>query len=35
MTGELIGYVDFGDDNVNLATFENVQSTASHVLVLL
>ena len=34
-TGELIGYVDLGDTDVNMATFENVQTFASHVLVLM
>ena len=32
-TGELIGFVDLGDQDVNYATLENVQSIASHVLV--
>ena len=32
-TGEIIGYVDLSDQNVNLATLSDVQSVASHVLV--
>ena len=32
-TEELIGYVDLGDTDVNMATFENTQTIASHVLV--
>lgn len=32
-TGELIGYVDLGDQQLNRATLENVQSVATHVLV--
>jgi len=32
-TGELIGYVDLGDPAVNYATFEKVDSIATHILV--
>jgi len=32
-TGELIGYIDLGDPSVNFATFKNVETVASHVLV--
>jgi len=34
-TGELIGYVDLGDQQLNYATVKNVESIASHVLVFL
>jgi len=34
-TGELIGYVDLGNAEVNLATFNAVDTIASHVLVLM
>ena len=34
-TGELIGYVDFGDSDINLATLENVETIATHVLVMM
>ena len=34
-SGELIGYVDLGDVNVNFATLDNVQEVATHVLVFL
>ena len=33
--GELIGFVDLGDININYATLENVQKLATHVLVFL
>ena len=34
-SGELIGFVDLGDININCATLENVQKLATHVLVFL
>ena len=34
-SGELIGFVDLGDININYATLENVQKLATHVLVFL
>ena len=34
-TGNLIGYVDLGDIDVNLATLQNMDKNASHVLVFL
>ena len=34
-TGELIGFVDLGDINVNFATLKNVEKLATHVLVFL
>lgn len=34
-TGELIGFVDLGDVNVNYGTFKNVEDLATHVLVFL
>ena len=34
-TGELIGYVDLGDRQLNYATVKDVQSIASHALVFL
>ena len=34
-SGELIGFVDLGDSNVNMATVDNLSSLATHVLVFL
>ena len=34
-SGELIGFVDSGDININHATLENVQKLATHFLVFL
>ena len=34
-SGELIGFFDLGDININYATLENVQKLAAHVLVFL
>ena len=34
-TGELIGFVDLGDMNVNYATLHNVKELVTHVLVFL
>ena len=34
-SGELIGFVDSGDININHATLENVQKSATHFLVFL
>ena len=34
-SGELIGFVDLGDINVNFATLKNTQTLATHVLVFL
>lgn len=34
-SGDLIGYVDLGDKEVNLATLKNSESIASHILVFL
>ena len=34
-SGELIGFVDLGNININYATLENVQKLATHVLVFL
>ena len=34
-SGELIGFVDLRDININCATLENVQKLATHVLVFL
>ena len=32
-TGELIGFVDLGDTDLNYATFQNAQQLATHILV--
>ena len=32
-TGELIGYVDLGDEDLNFASLENVETIATHILV--
>ena len=34
-SGELIGFVDLGDININYATLKNVEKLATHVLVFL
>ena len=34
-TGELIGFVDLGDDNLNLAVLDSVETVATHILVLM